>query len=92
MARWPTTRTRSIRPGTLDTTALSGSIDYDTPVTFEGDNFGNPHTGELLVTGDNSSARLIAIDSTDVRIEIDSDGDGDIDETLFLTWEELAGS
>lgn len=78
--------------GTLDTTELSGTIDYDTPVTFLGDDFGYPHTGELLVTGASSSARLIAVDADNVRIEIDSDGDGTIDETLNMTWDELASS
>lgn len=78
--------------GTLDTTELTGIIDYDTPVTFEGDNFGYPHTGELLVTGANSSARLIAVDADNVIIEIDSDGDGTVDETLMMTWDELASS
>lgn len=78
--------------GTLDTTKLPGTIDYDTPVTFLGDDFGYPHTGELLVTGANSSARLIAVDAQNVRIEIDSDGDGTVDETLNMTWDELAAS
>ena len=78
--------------GSLDTTELAGTVEYSTPVTFMGDNFGYPHTGELLVTGAGSSALLIAVDASNVRIEIDSDGDSTIDETLTMTWDELANS
>lgn len=77
--------------GTLDASQLSGIVTYTTPVVFEGFDANYPHTGELLVSGANSSARLIAIDEINVRIEIDSDGDGVIDETIDTTWAALAG-
>ena len=78
--------------GTLDSSELSGVINYSTPVTFTGEGFGFPSAGEFLITGDDSSARLIAVDDANVRIEIDNDGDGVIDETLNLTWVELTSS
>ena len=62
------------------------SFRYATPVTFEGFDNGYPHTGELLITGDSSSARLIALDDVNVRIEIDGDGDGAVDDTIDTTW------
>jgi hypothetical protein len=77
--------------GTLDSTQLPGVIEYTTPVTFEGEDVDFPHTGELLVEGDNSSARLIAVDNVNVLIEFDYDGDGTIDETLETTWVDLEG-
>ena len=75
--------------GTLDSTQLAGAIRYSTPVTFEG--FGNdfPNSGEFLVEGIRSSLRLIAVNNIDVRIELDSDGDGNVDETILTTWAEL---
>jgi hypothetical protein len=76
--------------GTLDSTQLPGAVDYSTPLTFEGDDVDYPHTGELLVEGDNSSARLIAVDNVNVRIEYDYDGNGTVDETTEITWAELA--
>ncbi len=75
--------------GVLDTTRLSGVVEYSTPVTFEGFDNDYPHSGELLVEGANSSARLIAENNVDVTIEIDSDGDGVVDDTIETTWAEL---
>lgn len=76
--------------GTLDSSQLSGVVVYSTPVTFEGFDVSYPHAGEFLVTGENSSARLIAVDDVNVRIEIDTDGNGSVDETINTTWDELA--
>lgn len=78
--------------GTLDSSELSGVVDYSTPVTFEGDDVDFPHTGELLVMGENSSARLIAVDNVQVQIEVDSNGDGTVDQTIDTTWAELTGT
>lgn len=72
--------------GTLDSSELPGAVAYSTPVTFEGEGSGYPHTGELLVSGDDSSARLVAIDDVNVRIDIDLDGDGSVDESIESTW------
>ncbi len=77
--------------GTLDSSRLSGVVTYSTPVTFQGFDTGYPQTGELLVTGDGSSARLIALDAVNVRIEIDSNDDGTVDTVIDTTWAELAG-
>jgi hypothetical protein len=43
----------------------------------------------LLVEGDSSTARLIAVDAENVRIQIDNNGDGTVDDTLEMTWDEL---
>lgn len=75
--------------GTLDTTGLSGSVSYTTPLLFEGFGQNYPHTGELLISGDSSSARLIAVDDVNVRIEVDNNGDGAVDETINTTWVDL---
>ena len=75
--------------GTLDSTQLSGVVRYSTPVTFQGLGSEFPNVGEFLVQGAASSLRLIAVSSTDVRIDIDSDGDGNVDEMIETTWAEL---
>jgi len=75
--------------GSLDTTQISGSVRYSTPVMFEGFDSDYPGIGEFLVTGDGSSARLIAESSVNVRIELDTVGDGVINETINTTWSEL---
>lgn len=75
--------------GTLDSTQLAGAIRYSTPDTFEGVDTDFPNSGEFLVEGNGSSLRLIAVNNIEVRIELDSDGDGNVDETILTTWAEL---
>ena len=78
--------------GTLESSQLPGDVGYSTLTTFQGNEGEYPNTGVLLMNGDNSSARLIAVDATNVRIEIDNNGDGSLDETIELTWAELESS
>ncbi|MBT8083002.1 MAG: hypothetical protein KJP08_06500 [Gammaproteobacteria bacterium] len=75
--------------GTIDSSLLPGSIGYSTEVTFAGIAGSYPNTGTLLVEGDKSTARLVAVDAENVRIDIDSDGDGTVDEMIEMTWDEL---
>lgn len=75
--------------GTLDSTELTGVIRYSTPETFEGVDGDFPNSGQFLVEGDRSSLRLVAVNNIEVRIELDSDGDGNVDETILTTWAEL---
>ena len=85
--------------GRVSSSEFTGPVNYETPVTFLGSGENYPHTGELLVTGaDNATLRLIVVDDGvtqvepdyDVIIEADYDGINGVDETLFLTWAELA--
>lgn len=75
--------------GKLDSSNLPGSVDYSTEATFRGFLPAYPQEGTLLVVGDNSSARLVVIDAANVRVEIDSNGDGDAEEIINLTWDEF---
>ena len=77
--------------GRLDSSELPGTVVYSTPVTFEGLDVGYPHSGELLVTGDDSSARLVTLDGVNVRIDVDLDGDGTVDTSIETTWEAIDG-
>ncbi len=78
-----------VTQGTLTTTRLAGPVDYSTPVTFAGLGANYPYTGEFFVVGENSSIRLVADNDVDVHIDIDSNGDTVIDETIVTTWAEL---
>jgi len=78
--------------GTLDSTQLAGIVRYSTPVTFVGEGIDYPSSGALLIEGDNSSARLTAVDNINVTIEIDSNGDGVVDATIDTTWAALTTS
>ena len=75
--------------GTVDSTQLDGTVDYGTPVMFEGSGEAYPYTGEFLIMGDNSSVRLIALDEVNVRLESDINGDAVVDETTDTTWDAL---
>ena len=75
--------------GTLDSSQLAAVVSYMTPVMFEGFGVDYPDSGELLVTGNNSSVRLVAIDNVNVRIDIDNDGNGSVDESINTTWAAL---
>jgi len=81
-----------VASGTLDSSQLPGAIDYSTPTMFQGFDSDYPHIGELLVSGDSSSIRLIAVDNVDVLIEVYSNaaGTGTPDDTISTTWAELA--
>lgn len=72
--------------GTLNSTQLSGIVNYSTPTEFSGEGFSFPSAGVLLVEGASSSARLIAVDDVNVAIEIDINGDGVTDDTINTTW------
>lgn len=77
--------------GTLDSSQLGGVVEYSTPVTFAGLDTGYPTAGELFVEGLGSNARLIAqADGISVVILVDSNNDGEVDDTIETTWEELA--
>ncbi len=78
--------------GTFVSDVLAGKVDYVTtvPVRATGDN--DPESGEFLITGDlNSTARVIIIDSNSVRLDIDENGDGVVDDFVDTTWQELNG-
>ncbi len=74
--------------GTLDSTQLPGVVSYSTPEIFMGFDSDYPSSGQFLVTGSSSSARLTA-EGVNVLIEIDADGDGTFEESISMTWAEL---
>lgn len=76
--------------GTLAEVALNGSVQYETTVTFEGNLGTFPYTGEMLVTGAaGSNETIIALDSVNLRIEVDENGDGAVDRIIDTTWEAM---
>jgi hypothetical protein len=78
--------------GTLDSSQLAGAVDYSTVTAFGGYVPGYPGEGVLRVTGAGSEARLIVIDANNVRVEIDANADGVVDDSFDMTWDEFLGS
>ena len=78
--------------GVLDMGSLSGRVTFDTTTPFTGsdilDNW--PTAGTLRITGANDSAvTLEALGADTIQISIDSNGDGNVDQTIMTTWTAL---
>jgi hypothetical protein len=78
--------------GRLQSSILGGSVDYETATAIEAIGDEDPHVGVMLITGaDNSSIRVVIIDSSQVQLEVDENGDRTVDEFIDTTWDELNG-
>lgn len=78
--------------GSLSSSTLDGSVDYETTVAIEAVGDDDPHVGEILITGaEDSSVRIVIIDNSHIRLEIDENGDGTIDEFVDTNWATLNG-
>jgi hypothetical protein len=76
--------------GTLATVQLGGSVQYVTPTTFQGIGDNYPSSGVMVVTGAaNSSETITVVAGVGIAIGVDEDGDGVIDNTIDVTWDEL---
>jgi hypothetical protein len=77
--------------GRLSSAQLDGAIDYSTPVPVEAFGDEDPYIGEILITGDDSSVRIVINSSTSVTLEVDTNGDGVVDEYIETTFAALSG-
>lgn len=76
--------------GTVDAAELGGAVTFQTVVPFQGVGEAYPDSGEMLITGaDNSLIRLVVIDSVNVRLDVDADGDGNFEGMINTTWAAL---
>ena len=75
--------------GTLESSRIAGAVRYSTLETFQGVDNDYPSTGVFRVQGENSEARLTALDNVRVLIEIDADGVEGFEQEIETTWQEL---
>lgn len=76
--------------GTVESSAFDGAATFETIEPFVGSGAAHPRSGELRVTGaGGATLRVIALDTTFVRLALDGDGDGTADTTVDATWDEL---
>lgn len=83
-------RTSTTTAGRIASQAAAGEVTVatvDAIVQYADDPF--PRTGALDVTGRNGSLRITALTPTDVRLDLDSNGDGTIDATTMQRWDWL---
>lgn len=77
--------------GTFFDSTIGGKVDVTTPVAFEGTGDDPPDAGVIEARGaGNSLLRIIVLDETNVRLEVDNDGNGIIDESIDTTWDDLS--
>jgi len=76
--------------GSFYSSSLGGWFDGSTTVTMSGTSPDEPDTGQYLVTGrDSTSVLTIAMNSVDVQLRVDGDGDGTPETTIDTTWSSL---
>jgi hypothetical protein len=76
--------------GRLTSSDFSGTVSFDTTALLQGMGEDYAFTGQLLITGANGATiKVVVLDSTFLRLEVDSNGDGVVDATIDLTWDEL---
>lgn len=76
--------------GTLSSTAFSGSVTFDTTTLLQGTGSGFAYVGQVVITGANGATiKVVVLDATFVRLEVDTNGDGTVDATLDVTWTDL---
>lgn len=74
---------------TLSNSNIGGEVSIVTDIPFESIGFDYPSSGQATITGaDNSRVTMIALNSVNVRFEIDQDGNG-VDQTVDTTWDAL---
>ncbi len=75
---------------TISSPRIGGEVTVTTSLAIESMGEDYPFVGELRITGaGNAVIVMIALDANTVRLEIDVDGDGAVDETIDMTWDEL---
>jgi hypothetical protein len=76
--------------GTLSSSDFNGSVNFETTVDLQGAGTGFAFVGEITITGDaNSTIHVTVLDSTMVRLEVDTDGDGAVDDVIDRLWTQL---
>jgi hypothetical protein len=75
---------------TLSSTSLGGSVVVSTDVALTGTGGLDPDAGQITCVGaGNTRVTLVAVDSINVQLEVDTDGDGMPDDTLAAAWADL---
>lgn len=76
--------------GSLTSTDFSGTVTFDTTTLLQGLDGEHPFAGRMLISGaGGATVKVTVLDSTFVRLEVDSNGDGTVDATLDRAWSDL---
>jgi hypothetical protein len=86
----PITTLREVRESRMKSDLLGDYLYYKTTMPLQGADNQNPESGEILISG-KGTVRIVIESSTSVRLEIDADGDGVVDDYQYTTWATLQG-
>ena len=86
----PITKVREASTYRMKSDFLGDYLSYETIVPLKAADNQNPESGEILVTG-NGTVRIVIESSASVRLEIDTDYDGIVDDYQYTTWAALQG-
>jgi hypothetical protein len=76
--------------GRISSSIFSGAVDFSTTVDLEGSGDEFAVMGQLVITGDaNATITVVVLDGQLIRLNVDSDGDGETDEVIETSWAEL---
>jgi len=89
----PVTKILETDGALMSSTFLGGSIYYDTIVPLQATDNQAPESGEILIDGGTGkgTVRIVIESASSVRLEIDTNGNGTIDDYLYTTWAALRG-
>ncbi len=78
---------------TISSPRIGGSVTVSTSLSLQSMGEDYPFVGELRIEGaDGAVIVMIALDANTVRLEIDINGDGAVDDTVDMPWDELTGA
>jgi hypothetical protein len=82
-----------VRKSLVDSASLGGYLSYQTIVPLQAPDGQDPESGEILVSEylGNGTIRIVIESSDTVRLDIDADGDGSVDDFQYTTWTALRG-
>jgi hypothetical protein len=86
----PITTLREARAIRMKSDFPGDNLDYETIVPLQATDNQDPESGEILVTG-SGTVRIVIVSGASVRLEIDVDCDGTVDDYQYTTWPALRG-
>ena len=77
----------------MKSAVLGGYISYEVIVPLQAPDGQDPESGEILVSGGdgNGTVRIVIESGASVRLEIDAEGDGIVDDYQYTSWAALTG-
>jgi hypothetical protein len=76
----------------MESAALGGAVTYGTNIPLQSTDGQDPESGEIQIAsgfGTGGKIRIVIESSASVRLEIDEDGDGTVDDYQYTTWAAL---